>query len=139
MSWPPVATVAALSGCAVYGRTSDPPPLPSDSDGIGGANAVRLVATDAVPVGGGIINDELGVVVTQPTTGEFRAFSARCTHQGCSVSEVTDGLIHCFCHGSQFAITDGAVVRAAQGLTPDQQDPLPEVGIAIDGDTVTLP
>ena len=49
-------------------------------------------------------------MVTQPAAGEFRAFSATCTHQGCAVGDVTDGTINCPCHGSKFAVADGAVV-----------------------------
>ena len=49
------------------------------------------------------------VVVTQPTAGEFKAFSATCTHQGCKVKSVADGVIVCPCHGSKFAIADGSV------------------------------
>jgi Rieske Fe-S protein len=46
--------------------------------------------------------------VTQPTKGEFKAFSAICTHQGCPVNAVTGGEIVCPCHGSHFSITDGS-------------------------------
>lgn len=151
-----VGAAAALTGCAVYGRQDDPPPPPpppADNDGDNGGNGdegdnggngdsgggTPVVGTGDVPVGGGVIQADLGVVVTQPNDGEFKAFSSTCTHQGCTVSEVGDGLIQCFCHGSRFSIEDGSVVQAAQGLTPEQQDPLPEVGIVVDGDTVNLP
>jgi len=49
-------------------------------------------------------------VVTQPTAGEFHGFSARCTHAGCLVDSVSGGLIRCPCHGSRYAIDNGAVV-----------------------------
>ncbi|WP_246237161.1 Rieske (2Fe-2S) protein [Actinomadura chibensis] len=64
-----------------------------------------------VPVGGGKINGAEKVVVTQPTPGSFKAFTAVCTHQGCTVGSVSDGLIKCPCHGSEFKIADGAVRR----------------------------
>jgi Rieske Fe-S protein len=48
-------------------------------------------------------------VVTQPTQGAFKAFTAVCTHQGCTVGSVSNGLIKCDCHGSEFKITDGSV------------------------------
>ncbi|MDI9941762.1 Rieske (2Fe-2S) protein, partial [Rhodococcus sp. IEGM 1351] len=51
------------------------------------------------------------LVLTPPQAGVFRACSAVCTHQGCTVSEVRDGTINCPCHGSRSSITDGSVVR----------------------------
>ena len=58
-------------------------------------------------MGGGKVYD--GFVVTQPTAGTFKAFSSTCTHQGCQVNAVSDGLIRCPCHGSEYSITDGSV------------------------------
>jgi Rieske Fe-S protein len=48
------------------------------------------------------------VVVTRD--GDIRAFSAVCTHQGCTVATVADGVISCPCHGSRFDAATGAVV-----------------------------
>ena len=50
------------------------------------------------------------LVVTQPTEGEFKGFTAVCTHQGCTVGRVEDGEIRCPCHGSRFSAEDGSVV-----------------------------
>jgi Rieske Fe-S protein len=71
-------------------------------------------------------------VVTQPATGTFTAFSAICTHQGCQVSKVSDGLIDCPCHGSKFSITDGSAKVGPAG------DPLPPVAITVEGKNITL-
>ena len=60
-----------------------------------------------VPVGGGTIRPDDDIVVTQPTEGEFHAFSATCTHQQCPLAAVRDGKIECDCHGSKFGLTDG--------------------------------
>nr|WP_246400893.1 Rieske (2Fe-2S) protein [Jiangella mangrovi] len=79
-----------------------------------------------------------GVVITQPTAGDFRGFSSVCTHQGCTVTSVGDGTIDCACHGSRFSIEDGSVVQAAAGLSPDDQDPLPEVAVSVDGDQISI-
>jgi Rieske Fe-S protein len=84
-----------------------------------------------------IVADQ-NVVVTQPSEGEFRCFSAVCTHQGCLVSDVEDGTINCNCHFSRFSIEDGSVVAAAEGGDPAQQDPLPELEIEVDGDEIRL-
>jgi Rieske Fe-S protein len=125
--------VGALAGCGNPGRAPDGQP----GDGDGGPTTVASTAD--VPVGGGLIAAGVGVVVTQPAGGDFRGFSATCTHQGCTVAEVRDGTINCFCHGSRYSIEDGSVVRAALGLTPDQQRPLPAVEITVDGGSVTVP
>ena len=34
--------------------------------------------------------------------GDFKAFTAICTHQGCTVNAVADNVISCPCHGSQY-------------------------------------
>ncbi|MEE1793922.1 Rieske (2Fe-2S) protein [Streptomyces sp. BE308] len=69
----------------------------------------ELARTDDIPVGGGTVLQDRKIVVTQPAAGEFKAFSAVCTHAGCIVSSVADGTIDCACHGSRFSITDAAV------------------------------
>ncbi len=69
-----------------------------------------LGRTADIPVGGGMVFTDAKVVVTQPTKGVFKAFSAICTHVGCLCNQVADGTIDCPCHGSKFKITDGAVV-----------------------------
>ncbi|MFL0459511.1 ubiquinol-cytochrome c reductase iron-sulfur subunit [Kytococcus sedentarius] len=95
------ATAVAAFGVPTLAACSDDP----GTSGRPGVNTVSVAAGD-VPVGGGVIQE--GWVVTQPTEGDFKAFSAECTHQGCAVSEVADGQIICSCHGSYFAIADGA-------------------------------
>ncbi|AZM88489.1 MULTISPECIES: Rieske (2Fe-2S) protein [Streptomyces] len=76
-----------------------------------GAGAEPLVKAAAVPVGGGTVIKEQKVVVTQPTAGSFRCFTAVCPHQGCLVDKVENGTIDCPCHGSKFKVADGAVVH----------------------------
>ncbi|TNM39611.1 Rieske (2Fe-2S) protein [Nocardioides albidus] len=74
-----------------------------------GSAAEGLVAAGDVPVGGGVVLKGPELVVTQPAEGEFKAFSALCTHQGCLVGSVADGAIHCPCHDSRFSAADGSV------------------------------
>ncbi|MER6824906.1 Rieske (2Fe-2S) protein [Streptosporangium sp. NPDC000563] len=69
-----------------------------------------LARTSGIPVGGGRIIKGTWVV-TQPVKGTFRAFSAKCTHQGCTVATIRGGTINCPCHGSKFRIADGSVAR----------------------------
>lgn len=61
-----------------------------------------------IPVGGGVVRADAGLVITQPEEGTFLGFSSLCTHQGCDVREVNDEGIYCACHGSVFSISDGA-------------------------------
>ena len=75
-----------------------------------------------VPSGGGLV---VGDVVITRDGDTVHAFSATCTHQGCIVSGVTDGEIHCPCHGSAFDANTGAVV------TGPATRPLPVVGVEV--------
>jgi Rieske Fe-S protein len=112
------ATVPAASGAS--------------SSATGGAAQGALTATSAIPVGGGKIFDAETVVVTQPTAGEYKAFSAVCTHMGCIVNQISDGKIECPCHGSEYSIASGDVLR---GPAPR---PLPAKTIKIAGDSIFL-
>lgn len=91
-----------------------------------------LGATGDVPVGGGKVYEQQRVVVTQPVQGTFHAFSAICTHQGCTVTAVDGGTINCPCHGSRFDASDGSVVRGPA------QEPLARLGVAVEAGTLTL-
>jgi Rieske Fe-S protein len=85
-----------------------------------------------IPVGGGAIYTAAKVVVTQPSPGQYKAFSAVCTHVGCIMNKVANGTIDCPCHGSEFTITNGAVVT---GPAPS---PLPRKKIKIVNGQVLL-
>jgi nitrite reductase/ring-hydroxylating ferredoxin subunit len=98
-----VGGVAALGGAlAACGRDSG-------SGGSAGSAGSTTVNTADVPVGGGTIIPTAQVVVTQPSAGEFKAFNAVCTLQGCLVARVEQGAILCTCHNSRFSATDGSV------------------------------
>ncbi|GAA4148059.1 Rieske (2Fe-2S) protein [Actinospica acidiphila] len=98
----------------------------------GSAGGTPLASTADIPEGGGKVFADQRVVVVQPSAGEFKAYSATCTHQGCAVKSVSDGLINCPCHNSNFSVTDGSVSSGPA------TKPLPEVRIAVDGDSITL-
>lgn len=98
-----LAAVPLLAACGEEAGEVDVPPPP--------ASGTALVATSDVPVQGCAVLAEEKIVVTQPAEGEFKAFSAACTHQGCLVSSSKDGVIPCTCHGSEFSLADGAVLK----------------------------
>ena len=111
---------------------SDESPSEPSADGTetpsGGA---ALASVGDVPVGGCFVAASAKVVVTQPTEGDFKAFSAVCTHQGCLVESSSDGEIPCPCHGSRFSLDDGSPLSgpATSALAP--------VEITVDGDSIT--
>jgi Rieske Fe-S protein len=126
-----VLWVAALAGCTAYGPAGPvaspaPPPAPGPAaPAVPAGEGSVLAAVADVPVGGGVVLDDRDVVVTQPVPGTFRAFSATCTHQGCTVRDVADGTINGPCHGSSFAVADGSVT-AGPATTP-----LPAKAVAV--------
>ncbi|MGV9932157.1 Rieske (2Fe-2S) protein [Streptomyces olivaceoviridis] len=91
-----------------------------------------LTKTSDIPEGGGKVFKQEKVVVTQPKKGDFKAFSAICTHQGCTVNAVADGTIDCPCHGSRFRIDDGSVAHGPATR------PLPKRSIKVDGKSIHL-
>lgn len=103
LSRPPAAAAAANS----YGPAA-------------GSAGTPLAREDQVPDGGGVVLGAAGVVLTRTPGGEVHAFSATCTHQGCTVGSVADGRISCPCHGSQFDAATGEVLRgpATRPLPP---------------------
>ncbi|MFJ3662333.1 Rieske 2Fe-2S domain-containing protein [Streptomyces sp. NPDC090119] len=105
----------------------------SDSDAAGSGSAGDALARTAdIPEGGGKIIKDKGVVVTQPSAGTYKAFSAKCTHQGCAVGSVANGVIVCPCHDSHFSVTDGSVKKGPATA------PLPEEKITVSGDEIKL-
>jgi Rieske Fe-S protein len=153
---------ATLAGCATYGSPAAPAapgggdapggeatggdapaagaggagsgsPAGGDGPGAGGGTAGAVLARVAdIPVGGGRIFAERQIVVTQPEAGTVRAFTAVCTHQGCTVAEVKGGTINCPCHGSRFRVADGSVAGGPATR------PLAAVRVTVDGGAVRL-
>ncbi|NUW32237.1 Rieske (2Fe-2S) protein [Nonomuraea sp. SMC257] len=103
---------------------------PKKKSSSGGGKAIA--DTSDIPSGGGKVFESQKIVVTQPADGEFRAFTAVCTHAGCTVASVSNGTINCPCHGSKFKIDDGSVAAG-----PADQ-PLAEKKIKVDGDRIML-
>jgi Rieske Fe-S protein len=117
------STSAASTGSAGAGGSGG-------GSGSGGGDA--LAKTSDIKVGGGEIFQDQEVVVTQPKAGEFKCFTAVCSHQGCIVSDVSGGTINCACHGSRYSIEDGSVVTGPATF------PLAAEPIAVSGGEITL-
>ena len=116
-----LGTAAVLAGCGSDDGGEEEAPTPDAG--------TELAAASEVPVGGGLILPDEQIVITQPTEGDFKAFTAICTHQKCVVSGV-DETINCDCHKSQFSIEDGSVQG---GPAPTA---LAAVEIRVDGDKI---
>lgn len=130
-----LAVSATLAACSVYGKSDQPaapadqPGSPADQPTPGGQ---ALGSTGDIPVGGGKVFADQEIVVTQPSSGTFKAFSATCTHTGCTLNKVVSGTINCPCHGSKFDINDGSVVNGPASR------PLAQRQVTVSGDTIQL-
>lgn len=62
--------------------------------------------------------------------GQLYAFDDTCTHMGCSLAngELEGTIVTCACHGSQFDVTSGSVIRGPA------QRPVRSHALQIDGD-----
>ena len=117
-----VGGAAAVAGFAVAKSSSAASVLPAaaangygPSDTGGGKLLAKLAQ---VPAGGGLVLGSQTIVLTRENGDTVHAFSATCTHQGCTVSRVANGTIDCPCHASRFDAKTGAVVSgpAPRGL-----------------------
>ncbi|MEU4574190.1 Rieske (2Fe-2S) protein [Nonomuraea sp. NPDC023979] len=121
---------SGTTGATTATTATSAPAAPTES--AGSAPQGGLAKTSDIPVGGGTIFKEQKIVITQPAEGQFKAFSADCTHKGCPVASVENGTIDCPCHGSKFKIEDGSV---AQGPATEA---LPARQIKVEGDQISL-
>jgi Rieske Fe-S protein len=112
-SAPPATTPSpsASSATPKASTSSKPTSKPSPKKRRKAPSGPSVTAAD-VPVGGGVILENAGFVVTQPTKGSYKAFTKTCTHRGCKVASIKSGNIHCDCHGSEFSIKDGSVTHS---------------------------
>jgi Rieske Fe-S protein len=121
------AAAALAAGCTKYGNSNS-----SGSSTVNASGGQELAKTSDIPLGGGKIFADQKVVVTQPKKDEFKAFSAVCTHLGCTVGTISNGIIECPCHHSKYRIADGSV---AGGPAPK---PLPAEQIKVEGKSIRL-
>ncbi|MFA1537530.1 Rieske (2Fe-2S) protein [Actinomadura monticuli] len=127
-----VAGLAAACGGSGDGEESGGSGTGAESGGRDAGAGAALASAGEIPVGGGKVFEDAEVVVCQPRQGRFTAFSAACTHRGCSVGSVSGGTINCPCHGSKFDIADGSVVN------PPADKPLKTKKVTVQGDKIML-
>ena len=129
---------AALAACSQAPAPDDPTVNGQDASDSGsgaagsGSGGKPLAQLSAIPVGGAISAtgpNGAALIIARPTSGTVAAFSAVCTHQGCTVVPAGNEL-DCPCHGSVFNAATGSVIS---GPAPS---PLRSVRVAISGDNV---
>ncbi len=118
------AAAGVLAACGDDGDSASSEPSETSS-------APVTVPTGDVGVGSGVIVAEQ-YVVTQPTEGEFMAFTAICTHSGCVVASVSDNTIQCDCHGSAFDAATGEVTNGPA------TEALAEAPVSVEGDEIVV-
>ncbi len=103
-----VLGAAALAACSSKSSNAG---ATSPTTAAGGSDSLAEVSS--IPVGGSIsAKDANGkpIILSQPTTGDIKGFSAICTHMGCTVAPNGKEL-DCPCHGSKYNAFTGAVIN----------------------------
>ncbi|WP_329397858.1 Rieske (2Fe-2S) protein [Streptomyces melanogenes] len=140
MSGQPAARRTVLKGAALAGAAGLGVAACSTDSKLGHAGTptptepVALGAPEEIPVGGAKLYREQRVMVSCPAKGEYKAFSAQCTHAGCVLDKIEDGHGNCPCHGSRFNVMTGKPVQGPATV------PLPSVPVKVkDGKLVAGP
>ncbi|MEU1280592.1 Rieske (2Fe-2S) protein [Streptomyces sp. NPDC005805] len=129
----PTARRTVLKGAALAGAAGLGAAACSTESKLGHAQVptptvpVDLGAADAVPVGGTRLYREQRLLVHCPAEGEYKAFSAQCTHAGCVLDKVEGTEGNCPCHGSRFDVTTGKALKGPATV------PLPAVPVRAEG------
>ncbi len=103
------ATNAATTGEAGTGAAATTgPPQSAASSGA----AAGLAQLSDIQVGQAVSAtvDGKPAIIARPTSDTAAAFSAICTHMGCTVAPAGT-LLHCPCHGSKYNATTGEVIQ----------------------------
>jgi cytochrome b6-f complex iron-sulfur subunit len=119
-----VGAVAALAGCSSSSSGGSPAASGGSPAASTGAGSGALAKLADVPVGGAVAAqaaDGSPIIVAQPTAGNVVAFTAVCTHMGCTVKPAGKEL-DCPCHGSKYDAFTGKVLG---GPAPAPLAPVP--------------
>jgi nitrite reductase/ring-hydroxylating ferredoxin subunit len=126
----PSASGSSSAPSASSSASSSAPSSSAPSSSAPASGGTVLGPVSDVPVGGGKVFTDAKVVVTQPTAGQYKGFSAVCTHQGNPIGSVEGGQIVCPFHNSHFSITDGSPVSGPA------QTALPAVNVKVEGTNI---
>jgi len=130
-----IGIIGALAiGASSLGKIFTPATTTSSSGNGAPKNKVKKLAD--LPIGS-TANFALAsgepAILFRTKTGVF-AYSAICTHQGCTVGySATNKVLACPCHGAEFDPFNAAKVIAGPA-----QSPLASIKVAIDGDWIVL-
>ncbi|HEX6878646.1 MAG TPA: Rieske (2Fe-2S) protein [Nocardioidaceae bacterium] len=134
-----VLAASTIAACGGDGSSTKPAGSggASRSSGAGkgggqGSSDEALAKVSQVPVGGAVSatsSDGKPVIVAQPRAGKLVAFSAICTHQGCTVAPA-DKILQCPCHGSTYDLATG---KNTGGPAPS---PLAKIPVKVEGGKV---
>lgn len=144
-----VAAVGGLVACGSSGDSASGGSGDSASGGSGGSGSGSsgsggsagagstggsgvLIPKSKVAVGAGYLDTDQKIVVSQPTAGNYKAFSSVCTHAGCPMTKLSGTTISCACHGSKFKITDGSVEQGPA------TEPLPAKKVTAEGENLQI-
>jgi cytochrome b6-f complex iron-sulfur subunit len=117
------AGVTTIAGCSTSAKSAAPAAASSGPD--------VLAKVADIPVGNAISAtlDGKPILISQQTAGTIVAFTAICTHQGCTVAPAGTQF-HCPCHGSVYNAATGAVIS---GPAPA---PLAQIPVKVSGGEV---
>lgn len=118
-------TAMLLAACGSDEPTTTPAsPEPTEQDEPEEPAGEPLAAVADIPAGGAlVVQDGPGgrpVVLARPRGDEVVAFSAVCTHQGCTVQADQEAL-RCPCHGSTYDLTGANTGGPAPSPLPPVQ------------------
>ncbi|MFD3512316.1 Rieske (2Fe-2S) protein [Streptomyces sp. NPDC058657] len=140
MSGQPTPRRTVLKGAALAGAAGLGVAACSTESKLGHAETptptapVDLGEATAVPVGGAKLYREQRLIVSCPAKGDYKAFSAQCTHAGCVLDKIEANEGNCPCHGSRFDVTTGKALKGPATA------PLPAVPVKVkDGKLIAGP
>jgi Rieske Fe-S protein len=132
LDWLLGTSIGGLLAAVFYpvSRYVVPPPQPESTVS---SVVLPMVTTDLAPNSGKIFKfgNKPGILIRTPT-GQLRAFSAVCTHLGCTV-QYRDDLEHiwCACHNGHYNL-------AGQNISGPPPRPLPAYDVRVSGDQVVV-